>query len=418
MPTQNEIANGWKSPRVGRLILWGLILVMIAFNARLLVPATEPASQGAADFSIFYAGANMVRSGWSHQLYNLHSQARFHSAYYRSHPLPYNHPAYELLLFLPLVALSFSSAYYTWMCLNVGILFLIAAVLSKGFEITLLSNPGFIFSAALAFLPVCVCLLQGQDSLLLVFIYSATYLAMKKRRDFAAGLLLSLGLFKFTLVLPFVIPFLVQRYWKLLAGFVLGAGSLAVVSLAITGVTGSLEYIALMRLLLERPEIGYITPSLMPNLRGLMTSIASSKSSVEGVVAALSIVVIAFTAVIVVRPAVRDQRFDLAFALNITSVVLTSYHLYVHDSSLLLLALLLAASVLLNSRASVQVKLLFWLSISVLFCTPLYDLGLMRASLGIMALPVVALFGLLSNSLLKKELLIADLAASSGRAVH
>src|SRR5437660_12700504 len=128
MTNQNSITNGLRNSRSVGLLIWALVLVMIALNSRLLIPAAEQASKGAADFSIFHVGANMLRTGWSRQLYNLNSQARFQSAYYQSHPLPYNHPSYELLVFLPLASLSLSSAYYAWMCVNVAILLIIASI--------------------------------------------------------------------------------------------------------------------------------------------------------------------------------------------------------------------------------------------------------------------------------------------------
>jgi hypothetical protein len=408
MANQTAISESRNSSLVGRRLLWAVVLITVVLNAKFLVPPMDEASRGAADFSIFYVGAKMLRTGWSHELYNLDSQARFQSAFYRSQPLPYNHPAYELLLFLAPAALSFSSAYYTWMCINLAMLLVIAATLSERFETALLRNRLFIFLTALAFLPVCICLLQGQDSILLLVIYSATYLAMKRQRDLAAGMLLSLGAFKFMLVLPFLIPFLVRRYWKFVGGFVSGAVILAGISVAITGVSGSLEYVSLLRLLLRRPELGYIRPVLMPNLRGVLLSGGISGFSTDRVVVALSAIIVAAAAMMMVRPEVRDRRFDLAFALNITSVVLVSYHLYSHDFSLLLLAILLAASALLSSSAtSIVTKLLFWLSTAALFCTPLYIFGLQHGRLGYMALPVLALFGLLGWSLLEKDALLS-----------
>jgi hypothetical protein len=387
MGTHEAIPNYGLPSRAIRLLLWGLILVQVGINARWVIPPMDAASGGAADFSIFYTGARVLHFGWRHELYNLSVQARFHSAYYRDRPLLYNHPAYELLAFLPLAGLKFSAQYYVWLAINLVILIWMALALSKACDHPLLKQWWFILGAALAFPPIAVCLLQGQDTLLLILIYSLTYAALKQRRDFLAGLILSLGLFKFHLILPFMIPMLLRRYWKFIQGFTCGALMLVAISIMITGFSGFLEYAALLRLLTQRPDIGYITPVLMPNLRGLLTLLAPGKSAGGLAVVLLSAITVGIATWKMVLPSVRDHRFDVAFAVNITSVILVSYHLYLHDLSLVFLPILLGVNTLNESKA----KALFWVTVAVLFCMPVYDFGLAHTVLGFVAICVILL---------------------------
>ncbi len=75
------------------------------------------------DFKIFYAGAWILRTYPGAQLYNLDLQVRAETALVHIKPeeaLPYNHPPFELLLFLPLVGLSYSLAFYLWMGISIA----------------------------------------------------------------------------------------------------------------------------------------------------------------------------------------------------------------------------------------------------------------------------------------------------------
>lgn len=370
------------------LIIWGLILVQVALNARAAIPPMAALSKGAADFLVFYTGARILHVGERHELYNLNVQAHFQQSIYpRDHPLPYNHPAYELLLFLPLAGWTFSTQYYAWLSINVLILIWMAIALSKAFDHSLLKRWVFIFSAALAFPPIVICLVQGQDTLLLLLIYSLTYGAMKQRRDFMAGLLLSLGLFKFHLVLPFLIPMLARRHWKFIQGFIVGAVALAAISIMITGFDGFLEHAALLRLLNRRPEIAYTALALMANLRGLLTILVHGKVAADVAVVLLSAISIGIAARMMVPPSVRDHRFDIGFAVTVTSVILVSYHLNVHDLSLAVLPILVGANVLNGTKA----KILFWCATALLFFSPIYVFGLALMLLGFMSVCLILL---------------------------
>jgi hypothetical protein len=105
-----------------------LLCVLNWLSVRPLV--TGPNQMGAQDFSIFYMGSKVLLNDQPSHLYDLNIQARYHTAPYRQRPLPYDHPAYELILFLPLSLMSFTHAYWVWVAINAALTLIISLLLS------------------------------------------------------------------------------------------------------------------------------------------------------------------------------------------------------------------------------------------------------------------------------------------------
>ena len=75
------------------------------------------------DFKIFYSGARILQAYPGTELYNLDLQARVQTELLHiktEEALPYNHPPFELLLFLPLAGLSYSLAFYLWIAISIA----------------------------------------------------------------------------------------------------------------------------------------------------------------------------------------------------------------------------------------------------------------------------------------------------------
>jgi hypothetical protein len=83
-------------------------------------------------------------------------------------------------------------------------------------------------------------LIQGQDSILLLFLYCLVFLGLRRNAEFSGGSWLGLGVFKYHLVVPFVVPLLRRK--KLTAGFMVVVVLLGLISLAVTGWQGLLSY--------------------------------------------------------------------------------------------------------------------------------------------------------------------------------
>jgi hypothetical protein len=127
-------------------------------------------------------------------------------------------------------------------------------------------------------------------------------------------------------------------------------------------------------------------PDRMPNLRGL---VAGAQSLVpvpwlSGVlVVLLSAAAVAF-AVMNWPHRNRTAEPDLGFALALTSSVLASYHLYLHDLSLMVLPLLV-----LVSRRGLEARDWATWAVAALFCTPLYLLLLGWQGTNLLCLPTI-----------------------------
>ncbi|MDE3104876.1 MAG: DUF2029 domain-containing protein [Acidobacteriota bacterium] len=196
------------------------------------------------DFTGLYTGGMLLLHGQHHQLYNLATQATEQARLFHfQSPLPYNHLAYEALLFAPLAALSFHTALWVWRVLNVAVLLMSVHGLSALFA---LPRP-MVALLLLAFLPVSLAVVQGQDSLLLLAAITGCLCMLQQRRGFAAGLLLSCACFKPHLVLPLAIVLLLRREIRFAFGFACGAIAWVALSIAVTGLDGWWQMIALLR---------------------------------------------------------------------------------------------------------------------------------------------------------------------------
>jgi hypothetical protein len=330
------------------LVLFFLAVVNWASIFNLVMSA-----DGQQDFSIFYTGGRILWSGHAAQLYDLATQAHYQTAHYQVRPLPFNHPAYELLLFLPLIPLPFNVAIALWGIAGVAMSWWIARLLEP--QLSNFPRPAtlWIFAMAVASFPLTWTLAQGQDSILMLTLFVLVYVNLKSRRDIIAGLALAAALFKYTFVLPFVIPFLFFRRWKFLLGFVGGGVVVTSISVALTGIEGARQYVRLLSELIAHPELGYTDPLGMPNVRGFLSAVlkGSSAGHMTFYVAAGSC-----TLLLLLLPLLTfhdgeergGERFDLWFGLNLTVALLASPQLLWHDLAVLLLPVLLAVNVLLK----------------------------------------------------------------------
>lgn len=308
---------------------------------------------GQQDFSIFYTGARIIWSGHAAQLYDLATQAHYQTPHYQIRPLPFDHPAYELLMFLPLIPLPFNMAAVAWGIIGLALSWLIAQILARQLPYFPRPGPLWIFAMCAATFPLLWTLAQGQDSIVLLALFAFVYSNLKSRRDVIAGAALAAGLFKFTLILPFVIPFLLFRRWKFLAGFAAGGFVVTSISVAMTGIEGARQYVRLLLELIAHPGLGYIHTQGMPNLRGFLTDVLLDNGLSH---ATFSIVLGVCTLLLLLVPLLtfrdgeeRSERFDMWFGLNLTVATLASPHVLWHDLTILLLPALLATNFLLKS---------------------------------------------------------------------
>ena len=108
------------------------------------------------------------------------------------------------------------------------------------------SSFSFIYVTILAFFPVWYCLGQGQDSILLVFLFALSFWLWRRGQDDAAGFVLAMGLFRPQLVLPFVLTAFLAGRWKFVRGFIPGAVLVVGLSTLVVGLHGMGEFVRIL----------------------------------------------------------------------------------------------------------------------------------------------------------------------------
>jgi Glycosyltransferase family 87 len=357
----------------------GLHLFML-WQERWAIPIGFP------DFSIFYTAGTILRTGHGSQLYNQALQESVQGSFAaggianRGSILPYFHPPFEAVFFVPFTLTSYFGAYLIFAAVNLALIVALSLMLRRELP-ALGSLPAWLWPlAALGFTPIFIALMQGQDSIFLLFCYVMAYSALRRGADTKVGAWLALGLCKYHLVLPFMAAFVVQRQKKVLAGFFAVLLLLGVIAFAAVGWAGLQSY----------PQFAWSSEHSMrylwnnfhgntTNLRGLLLGLLplalqqnGSKPTFGLIVAASLVTLVVADYVWLKAPATGPGR-DLAFALNLVATLLVSYHAFVQDMSILFLAILLVMNVLLSDwPVEKWARRLLIGSAGVLSCAPVY----------------------------------------------
>src|SRR5438094_1603213 len=90
--------------------------------------------------------------------------------------VPFLHPAYEAVIFIPLSFLPYRAAYLAWAGVNFAVLAWVYFLLRPRLENLRALGPGWISPGLLiGFFPVAFAILAGQDSLLLLLVTAGTF---------------------------------------------------------------------------------------------------------------------------------------------------------------------------------------------------------------------------------------------------
>ncbi len=366
-----------RMPSRKRLILLALV-AMLGMHVGIFFTLRREIRQGYPDFIAFYSVGKCVQRGLGSQLYDLATQARVQQEFAptlqkRNQLFPWVHPPFEALILAALARLSYEGAYWTWNALSTIALVVFILVLTPFLPRLRGLSRALPFLCAFAFFPVLDCLLQGQDSILLLLLFGLTFASLKKERDYAAGAWLGLGLFRFQLVLPLLVVLAYQRKWKSIAGCAAVGTGLAAVSATLVGWRGLLNYpsavLACNRIL---QSSGVAWNKAMPNWRGIVDHfLGAGTGAGQAVILAGSI---AFLGLALWRSQGEPQHagFDLSFSLAVVVAVLTSYYLFAHDLVLLLVPLLLTTEALLTETMRRLERICLTAAVGSLFFSPLY----------------------------------------------
>jgi hypothetical protein len=351
-----------------------------------------PSRKDTLDFAQFYTAGQMLRQGLGRELYDLEVQMKLQSALARVHTF-YSHPPFEALLFLPFTFVGYRAAYTLWTILNLTLLICAAWLIETRAQLTaalsqhlrIRTDFGLILILFATFSPVTTCLLIGQDSMLLLLVYSLVFVLLKRGADSAAGCVLACGLFKFQFIVPFAVVLLLLRKWPALRSFAFLGTFLMLLSIFISGIGALTAYPRLLfqnKIFLQLGDLRYV-----PNIRGFLHLFLGDRF---GLGFPILVGLFSLAALWLAARNWHEEQFDYSFSAAVIAALLASYHFYNYDLSLLLLPISVVFGKLAQQKRSLPASLLAVLGI--LFVPPLHLWLMVNDLYTLMFIPIAILF--------------------------
>lgn len=302
---------------------------------------TDPHLRG-IDFISFYTAGRLAQTRPLSQLYDLDQQQAVQVPiigpdFVQSGILPFMHPPFLAPLLSMIVSDDYRISYVRWALLMTTLMIAIALLMAARFRHNGAgkSVAAMLALGALIFYPSFISVLKGQDTALIALGVAGCFYALATGRPLIGGLALGLTVIKPQLALSLGLPLmLVNRRSGL--GFLISAGGLGLLSVALVGADGVRGYLELITV--SNTGIGYgLNQEAMFNvvggiLRAVPTIDRTLLSSVKWSA------YLAGTGVVCWHWWIRRDRIgdtDLGVAIIVAMIV--SPHLHFHDLSLMLI---------------------------------------------------------------------------------
>ena len=346
------------TPYYVRALVMGIPAYLIGVHLWTWVFTLPIFLRGEADFRPFYTAGYMLRTGQAAKLHDYLVQYQLQNRIVSQGDiaLPFIHPAYEALFFAPFSFLSYKTAYLVFLAINVALLLLVYRLLRPWMENLARIYVWLPAALFLAFLPIAAALIKGQDSVLLLALVAGAWFFVNRGREFSAGVLVGLALFKFQVVLPLALLFLVWRRWRFSAGFALSGGLASLLTVGLLGIKGSLLYArSLFVMSVSTSDIHQfiyaIYPRAMPNLYGLVFGLTDPWLP-SFWIQATTVLVSAAVLGAVIALGLKWRSTSNLFLIALTCSPLLSYHLFIHDLSVLLVPLVVTLNAFIAAEAT------------------------------------------------------------------
>jgi len=370
-----------------------LLAVLLLAVVVLYFGGNFPRMQKGVDFSDFYAAARMVRDGRGAQLYDRSTQDAYLARYSGRVGTYFIHPPFEALVYLPFSLLPLPSAYMLWCAFNALLLLMVTILLTH--HLRLRGSWQVLLVISLLFPPLLLDFLQGQDSLPLLFLFSAAFVAMQQKRDVGAGCLLACGLIKFHLTIPLALLMMFSASRKMWRGFAAVALGLLLLSLGISGRSAISTYSRFLYHLSGLP-LGGIHYQAMANLRGLWRIMLPRWPNLSLWLTVITSLIVFGLTVNATMLAAKSGARKLAWGIAILAATLVSYHLSPHDLTILLLPLaLILDHIQTEQRVPKPTQILFLLTSGLLLLPPLHLLLLALHDYAPIAVFILLLYALM-----------------------
>lgn len=321
-----------------RELLLGLLPLLIGFQIIAWIIYLPISLHGLADFRTLYASAYMTRKHHGNEIYDTAKLLQFKEQLAplgKPFPQPMDHPAYENIVFLPLSYLRYRTAFLVFAFINICMVAICLWLLQPVFMRLSRRWKFFPLLLFLAFFPVTRAITQGQDSVLLLALLAGAFVCFENGAEIEAGLLTGAGLFKFQIVLPIALLFLLWKRWRFATGFALSSFLAVLISWWLVGTQGTLQYVSILAQLSTklRTDADVVhssaSPLAMLDLRGLISAILQGRLShwwIQSLIVVSSFLVLILAA-----------RLKASLEVGIVVAALVSYHLYVQDASILMI---------------------------------------------------------------------------------
>jgi hypothetical protein len=366
-----------------------LVLVIVQIGIGIVLVAGFPGAR--RDFLIQMTAGRVAELDGFGQVYDRELQLRRqlevrHQAEDEKVLLPFNHPPLLLPFLRPLSRLEYGRAYLIWTVCTVLLLILAVFVLTSAFSDNGASGLQLtaVRMAVLTFFPIAVVVAQGQDTSVLLIGVAAWIVLFSSRRDFAAGVLLSLASIRPHLAIGLALPFLFARR-NVFTGFLIGVTILASFSISLVGFQGAVDYVELIR----ESSIGdtlVIAEGRMPNFLGLIRRLGGADSRAVAAIAAWLTWIAFIVATSIWWRSMGSRVSSVHCGLLVVGTVVLVPHIHLHDLAVLTVpAIAAAAGYLAASRADWELPIIA-LGVASLFLTvmavtdsPVFDICLAAA---------------------------------------
>ena len=295
-------------------VVFGVILLLA-----LVIPQAPRILPGHNDFAALYAGGKLVGTPgiYSHSANDALILA---TTGVTMDSVVYTRPPFYAALLKPLASLPYLVAYGLFVALCLASILWFVKRFAK-------DCPTLPLIASVC-VPIAVVFPQGQDTPFLLVIIGAYILLDRQKRDFLAGLVLSLCAIKFHLFLLLPLLLLLKKRFRTLAGAGCGTLLLFLLGVLVAGAGSSAQYIKTLR----DPYINFSVHST-PNIHGFVASLYPS-SAIEMILTGA--VVLGF-----IWACQKTENYESLFGLSLLCGLLVSYHAGTGDLILVLPAFVL-----------------------------------------------------------------------------
>ncbi len=314
--SRNDISANWK--------FYVAMIVINSFVALCLISymGLKP------DYRSYYAAGVASRTA-PHTLYDWKSQEILQRELFGDFVLlPFFHPPLELPLFAGLSKLPYIYSLNLWRLFSMGLLGASGVMLARITK----QNALMLTLLLAAMVPMAACVVEGQDSIMLLLIISATFYLLRNDQDFAAGVLLASALFKPQVPIILAIALFAIGRKRFVTVFVAASAVITAASFLYMGGSGLQQILECTRFTEGRLPI-----SEMPSIRGLISVVAGDQRILSAAALVLCLLFI--------FPVWRRARsLSFVFATAICVGCLAALHVFTYDLTLLAipLALLIA----------------------------------------------------------------------------